>query len=302
MDPIIAKRFGVPDAAEGYLDTFLTAEDQVLIRGLKKEVFDREAVASVLGGEAEDYIASAYRRGVLCIEDEAHELYRLGSFYGMLDIFAITEAAVWRTLPREVRERLDDWYFDEYCAPFDPDRTVRPTPDEILPLDEVLAFIDRQDRPVYLNTCDCRALRGDCGLPTKTCITYRNGVNTFAHRGLSEEIDKERAKEIVRQADRDGLMHTVQPNGVCNCCGDCCYLFRAQRRRDSLGVWPKTERVIAFDAERCIGCALCTRRCHFGVFEKRDGAIAAQTERCVGCGVCATMCPGKALTLQRRAG
>ena len=78
----------------------------------------------------------------------------------------------------------------------DPDPNVRPTGDKILTLDETLDFIDSQNRPVYLNYCDCRSLKGDCGMPTKTCITYKDGVNTFAHRGLSEEIDKEKAKKM----------------------------------------------------------------------------------------------------------
>ena len=300
MARTILDKFAIPQVAAGLLNFFFTEDDLDFIEKIEEDRFTREEVAALIGQKADAFIASAYRRGILTLEDETSGLYKLGSFYGMLDVFSISETEKYRSLPRNTRAQLDAWYFDEYYSSLEQEPSVRPTQDEILLLEDVLKFIDAQDRPVYLNYCDCRSLNGDCALPTRTCITYKNGPNSFAHRGHSLPIDKEKAKEVVRQADRAGLMHTVNPNGICNCCGDCCYLFRGQTRRGSLGFWPKASHTASLDPDKCIGCGACTRRCHFGVFEKNSGIVSAHTENCVGCGLCASTCPAKAITMKDR--
>lgn len=45
---------------------------------------------------------------------------------------------------------MDTWYFEAYYKGLDPNLNVRPTQDEILPLDKVLEFIDAENRLVYL--------------------------------------------------------------------------------------------------------------------------------------------------------
>ncbi len=298
MSTPIWECFGIPEAAAAYTDCFLTQADQRLIEAMQGQSFTAEDVAAVLGEDTARELPAAYRRGVLDLENETEGRYRVGSFYGMLDLFAITRAEDYRALPEAVRRELDTWYFSEYCAGLD--ASAQPTADAVLPLDEVLAFIDAQTRQIYLNYCDCRSLRGDCDLPTKTCITYKSAPNTFAHRGISEPISKEQAKEVVREAERAGLMHTVNPNGICSCCGDCCYLFRAQRERGSRGVWPRSGYVAALDERRCIGCGLCARRCHLGALTREGRSIHLHPERCVGCGICATACPGGALRIEAK--
>ena len=148
---------------------------------------------------------------------------------------------------------------------------------------------------------------GACGLPRHTCITYKNGINTFVDRGLSEQIDPERAAEIVRQTEKDGLMHTSAMGGICNCCGDCCYLFRAQQARQSVGVWPAAEWIIEQDEEKCVNCGKCIKRCHLHVFAKYSAAegkpsVIADPSKCAGCGICRSTCPTGALKLIRRKG
>ncbi|MBR1866399.1 MAG: 4Fe-4S binding protein [Lachnospiraceae bacterium] len=300
MSGLLFDKFEVPEVARDYITYFLTDQEIRFVENIEKEVFDLSDIARLVPEGAEEFAASAYRRGILSLVDEQKRTYTLNNFYGRLDIFAISETEAYRSIPEEARRKMDDWYFDAYYEGLEPDPGVRPTPDQILLMEEVFEFIDRQERPVYLNYCDCRSLSGDCGLPTKTCITYKNGINTFAHRGLSEQIDKERAKEVVREADRAGLMHTVNPNGICNCCGDCCYLFRSQRKRDSGGFWPETKHIVSLDREACIACGKCTRRCHFGVFEKKGNEILVREEKCVGCGICATACPKQALKMKGR--
>lgn len=294
------EKFQIPEVAYHFINKIFTNDEIDFVDKMDKDVFTKQDIEKIIGSNAEVFIKNSYRRGVISLVDEDLGTYKIANFYSRLDIFSISEQEVYKSIPKEGQIAMDAWYFEAYYDGLDLNPNVRPTEDEILPLNKVLEFIDVQDRPVYLNYCDCRSLRGECGKPTKTCITYRNGINTFAHRGLSEQIDKERAKKIVKNADKKGLMHTVNPNGICNCCGDCCYLFRSQAKRNSSGFWPKTNQVIEFDSERCIKCGICIKKCHFDVFTKVDGSIKTEISKCVGCGICANSCPTRSIKLKER--
>ena len=250
--------------------------------------------------------AKEYRRGLLNKTDETGNFFRLNNFYGFLDVYCISNYEKYQMLSWEKRVILDEWYFKEYLKTLDNGQDP-PTSDRVLPLEEIEEEILSDPRPVYLNYCDCRSLTGACGLPRRTCITYKNGINTFVDRGLSEQIDAERAAGIVRQTEKDGLMHTSAMGGICNCCGDCCYLFRAQKARHSVGVWPAAEWIIAQDEEKCVGCGKCIQRCHLQVFAKYSTAegkksVVADSLKCAGCGICRSTCPTGGLKLIKRKG
>ncbi|MBE6468998.1 MAG: 4Fe-4S dicluster domain-containing protein [Coriobacteriaceae bacterium] len=316
-------RFGIPAAAVPHLDVFFTPTELAFGARVGEAPFTRDEAGALLAQAAEEspqvetdpdrFIAESYRRGFIDLVDTeaVAPTYRLGTFYGRLDVFAITQQDAWLTIPEKDRRALDSWYFDAYIDGLDPDPAAPTTQDTVLSLEETLSFIDEQERPIYLNTCDCRSLAGDCDSPVRTCLTYKSGPNTFCGRGLSEALTKEQAKDVVRMADRAGLMHTVNPNGICNCCSDCCYLFRGERARESHGVWPIVPNIIELDQGACIGCGRCTKRCHFDVFtfagvgtatrcDRPRRVVTADTGACVGCGICSTTCPTGALTLIER--
>ncbi len=296
------EKFQVPQAAVPFLSAWFSAEEISLVEDSPDDLFTAEDVAGIFPGQnPADALVAAYRRGVISIADKEAGTYRISSYYGWMDVFVLSRKAEYDLLSREVKTALDDWYFDAFLQYVSADVSGQPTPDEILPMEAVLDWIDEQaGRPVFLNYCDCRSLSGDCGAPTRTCITYKNGINTMADRGIAEPIDRERAKEVVRMAEKAGLMHTVNPNGICNCCGDCCYLFRAQERLQRRGIWPATKTRIVLEVERCVGCRRCVKRCHFNVFSPDGRKVAADVDLCVGCGICVSTCPVQALTLEVR--
>ena len=245
------------------------------------------------------FVRQCYRDGLVSYADYDRGIFQLSNFYNMFDVFICAHQDHYNQLTRHEKGTLDTWYFDRY---YDSLKGEVPTPDRILSLEDTLRFVDEHEETIYLNPCDCRSLTGDCGHSRSTCLSYRGGPNSFADRGISKTLTKEEAKEMIIAADREGLMHTVNPSGVCNCCSDCCYLFRSQKRRDSLGVWPATETIIKLDADKCVGCGKCARRCHFSVFtlNREIRKVSADVSTCVGCGICQTQCPSGALTLVPR--
>jgi ferredoxin len=302
------EKFSVPEAALDVIDRIVTPIEQNALEHLPP-VFQtedvRKALREITGMEtsaedAENFVMEAYRRGVFSIEDEAKKLYKSGSFYGRLDVFAINENETYRSFPEDVRKALDGWYFSAYLEWLDPDLSSRPTDDEVITLEEALHGIDEDSRQIYLAPCDCRSLSGACGEPVLTCLSYRNAPNTFAHRGLSKPVTKEEARQVVLMAHKAGLVHTRNRGGICNCCRDCCYLFRARMARNSGALWPRAGKVIYIDSETCVSCGICAGRCRFTALKLENGKLSLDSEKCVGCGICADACPAGALKLKER--
>lgn len=293
----IAERFYIPEAGLTLIDFFFTREDKDFILSRTLEEFPAEDMS-------ETYREDAFHRGVISKTDDSAKTYRLNDFYGLLDLFCVSETEKYHTLPREKRKELDAWYFREYMNGLTQNMQERPTSDKVLSLEEMLDFIDRDERQAYLNYCDCKCLGGDCGLPTHTCINLEPGTNGFVKRGISQTLTKDQVKEIIRQSDAAGLVHTLSDHGICNCCDDCCYLFRGQIDRGSIGFWPESPHIISMDTDKCICCGRCVSRCHFGVFTKegtgKDVVITCDRTTCIGCGLCANTCPSGALTLADR--
>lgn len=300
--------FGIPEAGYDIIDKILSQqEQQILLKLHPSQCYSCEQLCEIImtaglqetREDAEDFVDELFHRGVINRGEDGSS-YRAGTFYGRLDIFATDEIELYDSLPRETKEKLDHWYFNAYLEFLGSTGNPYPTQDEVLPLDEVLEFIENRDDTPYLAKCDCRRLIQNCGQSTDTCITYRTAPNSFVKRGQAKPITKEEAKEIVREADRKGLIHTVNPGGICSCCTDCCYLFRAARARGSQGIWPRVHYVVKLDKEKCVNCGACRKRCRFSVFTAGKEVQTEQISRCQGCGLCVTGCPTAALSLEKR--
>ena len=235
---------------------------------------------------------SLYHRGILSRSGDG--TYTVSSFLSHLEVLLIDDPAFLQGLSLTERNDLREWFFADYYAS-EPEK--QDTVDRTVPLEEMLEIIDQEERTFYLCSCECRQFGGECGKPIGTCLSFDSGYNSFADRKIAVPVSKAKARQVILNGDRDGLIHTVNGMGYCQCCSDCCCMFRYTRKHHLEGIWPRAEYIISCDAQKCTSCGRCSSRCQFDVFRFDNGTRTINREYCVGCGLCTSTCPTGALKL-----
>lgn len=137
--------------------------------------------------------------------------------------------------------------------------------------EEVSGYI-RNARLLSVSDCSCRTSREELGegcghLKEEMCIQLDDAAEYYIRTGRGREVTKEEALEIIRKAERDGLMHQI-PNtegeghthAICNCCGCSCYAIRAAgmyRNPDMV----RSNYVSNINPDNCVGCGECIEVC-----------------------------------------
>jgi Pyruvate/2-oxoacid:ferredoxin oxidoreductase delta subunit len=294
----VAAATGAPEFVVPWLDRFYEEADAELVRLACGAPHQLEA----LPGER---LAGAVRRAALDVD--AAGAYAPAAFHARFEIWAMFEG--WKDVPSAIRRELGEWELDEYTEgirePLEALRDGRPTTADdahytYLLLHEAEELIRAQEH-VYLWPCDCRAIVGACRKPDNVCLRFEND------RGIGWEISRERALNVLKKADRSGLMHTAYHglgaaarNAICNCCDDCCFPHLATARLGSQDVWPVRRHVARVDEQACLACGRCAARCPFGAITCGTGGGRAKLDpaKCRGCGLCATECGPEAVTMQ----
>jgi ferredoxin len=298
-------RFAVPVQAEAVIDSIVTPAEQHLIAEFVRDFFSVEELYAL---DSQLDIKTLYKRGIVNHAEDNAGLFKFSDFYTRMEIFVISEIKTYRTFTEETRRELDGWYFSAYYARLNINPDERPADDAVLTCDEAVLRIMGETRQAYLANCDCRSLASaynHCVAPLQTCISFRDGKNTNAHRGISTRISKDEAVKIILDADKAGLMHTANGHSICNCCTDCCYLSRARKSRDrelkqrtmSYLSWPEISKRISVDWEKCAACGLCEDRCPFHLFITAEKRV--DSDQCAGCSLCVNTCPTGALRLEK---
>jgi ferredoxin len=272
---------------------------------------------------AGELLERSYHR---CLVDRLEEagafVYTASSFYEFLNHFAKFEN--WDDIPAPDRKAIDGRFLDEFIARQRPrllaalghsQSAADPLPnDTVLLLSEVEEMIDAATH-IIVQPCDCRRLGQNCDRPVETCIWLDGSALQALDRGHGRRLSREEARELVRWADRQGLMHTADGqwrerglHAICNCCACDCYPFRASQRLGTKGVWPEIRYVAVHGREICNLCGACVRRCHFEAFYHDgstvsiDGRVKENVQfdpaQCWGCGLCANTCPTGAIVME----
>lgn len=137
--------------------------------------------------------------------------------------------------------------------------------------EEVSKYIN-EARVISVSDCSCRTsreyLNQGCGhLKENMCIQLGDAAEYYIRTGRGREISKEEANEIIRKAERDGLMHSI-PNtegeghthAICNCCGCGCYALRAANMYHNPDM-VRSNFISTINSDNCIGCGECVEVC-----------------------------------------
>jgi ferredoxin len=317
--------FNVWPVAQPYIAMLVEEQEMQLIVAMQGQAVTPERAARLLGmtpAQASEMLKRSYAR---CIVNKTVEngttLYTPANFGERLDHFAKYEN--WDDIPADDRETINRCFLDEFIAKHRPnvERKMRGLSaenalpnDTVMLLSEIEAMIDAATH-IVVQPCDCRRLGQNCNLPVETCIWMDDGALASLDRGHGRRLTKEEAKDLVRRADKKGLMHTADSewqsrglHAICNCCACDCYPFRAAQELGSKGVWPKSRYIAAYNPELCTLCGACVKRCHFDAFYHNDSTVEIEgrlkknvlfdPEKCWGCGLCANTCPTEAIAME----
>lgn len=173
---------------------------------------------------------------------------------------------------------------------------------------ETIEEVIRKASKIALAHCPCRVryeiVKGQpCGHSTYVCIKLNDLAECVIRAGLAKEISHEEALEVIRQADREGLVHFADNTGegikhICNCCGDACWNVRPIRLRQvPRDLLMATYFLRQTDEDECIACETCVDICPVSAVKIENDVAKVDLDWCIGCGVCVPRCPSNAIKL-----
>lgn len=203
--------------------------------------------------------------------------------------------------------------FRSFAAP----RQLRDHFGQPVPIEECERIFDFATSIVQL-PCVCRHFAGTPEVGYCLAVTVRpvDDVLDEAFAGYEydpdvarfQRLSKAEAVDLLRRAEREGLMHSVWTfktpfiAAICNCnLQSGCMAMKTTLVWDHKTMW-KGEYVAAVDETVCTGCGACVSRCPFSALTLGGRRVAMVDEHaCYGCGICRSACRPCAITLRDRA-
>ena len=263
-------------------------------------VMEYKFMVPLTGSQAEKDLARLFEKLLAELRDQIQDNYDT-----IAPLFSSAPAAD-RTVPTRTTE-------DGSPVTIIPvDRSIEVPEEFILPSQTVEDIINKFD-DIAVGHCFCRqrrSLLGDAcetAAPTLNCFTFGKSARHTAAQGFATKISKEKALEIMQEAENAGLIHKAFHPGsrenspetsICNCCKDCCDTLELWRS-GTLPMINSTYHLAVIAEDACTGCGICVERCPTDAIDLNADGVAERDENaCLGCGVCAHFCPDEAIALQ----
>ncbi|MFO7890365.1 MAG: 4Fe-4S binding protein [bacterium] len=176
---------------------------------------------------------------------------------------------------------------------------------EVIPYERVSTYIENSKSWGVLK-CICRVqkeLIGEgCDHTKENCLVLSSRSRQFDRVDAIRSITKEKALDILEQAEKEGLIHSVNNvqegvDYICNCCSCCCGVLRGMIEYGSPHAVAGSDFLASVDDSLCNGCGVCLERCQFQALSLEDDVCEVRKDKCMGCGLCVSTCPTQALHL-----
>jgi NAD-dependent dihydropyrimidine dehydrogenase PreA subunit len=178
----------------------------------------------------------------------------------------------------------------------------------IASFEDAVRILESKDN-IVVTDCVCRTMKeqvdGSCKKPLEVCFLFGSMGQYYLDRGLGRKIVLEEALKIQKLATDAGLVtqpgSSINPDGMCNCCGDCCGNLGPISRTPKPAQTVLSNYYAQIDRDECDGCGECIERCQMTAVKMGDDQNAEiDRDRCIGCGLCVTTCPTRAITLRAK--
>lgn len=174
---------------------------------------------------------------------------------------------------------------------------------------ELYPMLLKHKEHISVMNCFCRmmsVLNGQsCSydMPLESCIAVGRMSDMLVENGVSRQLSYKEAVELMDKLEKKGCIHTVYHYGIsadedelmiCNCCVDCCFLYKGYREGALSQLLMKCYyKPQILDINQCVGCNQCGRYCPTQAtwYDKQQGNLQFDGSKCIGCGQCIVQCP-----------
>ena len=137
---------------------------------------------------------------------------------------------------------------------------------------EEIAYLLNKHEVFSVADCSCRTsmrvIGQGCGHTVEEmCIQLGSAAEYYIRTGRGRKITREEAIAICKQAEKEGLVHSI-PNlsgpgnalAICNCCGCSCFGLRNTTFYKNPD-WSRSNYVAVVDKDKCVACGECVENC-----------------------------------------
>jgi len=197
------------------------------------------------------------------------------------------------------------------------DETIQVDKSQILTYQDVEMIIrEAGDNNIAVVPCTCRTMSmmlktaPECERTVENCLVFGIPAKFVVDEGIGRYITVEETLEILKQAEKEGLVHitqnTVDRQGfICNCCTCCCGILGMAVKYNYWDIFQKSDYLPVINEELCKKCKKCVNTCQFYALilksgeDKSEDKIIVREDVCIGCGICASNCPNDAINLKK---
>lgn len=179
---------------------------------------------------------------------------------------------------------------------------------DVMPYEKASTYLDQAQSWGVLD-CICRVQKRligqGCHHTVENCLVFSPKPGAFERSEEIRSLTREEALEILAEADREGLVHSInnaqtEVYYVCNCCTCSCGVLRGMVEYGSENSIARSDFYAVVDPDLCTGCEACIDRCPFNAMTMVDGICEVDRASCYGCGLCISTCETEALSLVKK--